>query len=142
MRSRLWSAVAALVILILSPGAAHADWLRAESERFVVYSDGGERGLREYVRKLETFDRVLRFRTGLAMDDAPVRKLPIYLVRGRAGLLQVHPASGDNTVGTYFATDEDIFAVAIRGEDDDVLLHEYVHHFMMQNFASAIRAGS
>src|SRR5690606_15779681 len=102
--SRLWSAVAALLILMMSPGAVRAEWLRAESERFIVYSDSDERVLRSYVQNLETFDRVLRFRTGLPMDAAPPRKLPIYLVRNRAGLLEVHPTAGDNVAGIYIPT--------------------------------------
>ena len=79
MRSRLWSAVAALLILMMSPGAVRAEWLRAESERFIVYSDSDERVLRSYVQNLETFDRVLRFRTGLPMDAAPPRSFETQL---------------------------------------------------------------
>lgn len=123
--------------VLCAPGAAHADWLRAESERFIVYSDGSDRSLREYVQKLETFDRVMRYRSGLPISDTPPRKLPIYLVGSRRGLLQVNPDSGANVAGTYFSADEDIFAVAMRGENDEVLLHEYAHHFMMGNMPGA-----
>ncbi|QYF86274.1 lipopolysaccharide assembly protein LapB [Brevundimonas sp. PAMC22021] len=128
--------LAAAAAVLLAPTAAWADWRRAESDRFVVYSDGSERSLNDYVRKLETFDRVLRYLWRAPATDAS-RKLPIYLVGSRAGLLRVHPASQQNVVGTYFPTEEDIFAVAIRGENDEVLLHEYVHHFMLANMPGA-----
>src|SRR5690554_1466596 len=131
-------AATTLLGLIAWPDAARAEWLRAESERFIVYSDGSERDLRNYVQDLETFDRVLRFRTGLPMDGVPPRKLPIYLVRNRAALLEVNPYLGEHIAGFYVATGEDIFAVAIRsGSRDWVMLHEYAHHFMHQNFATA-----
>ncbi|MDK2747630.1 MAG: hypothetical protein KYX67_09945 [Brevundimonas sp.] len=136
LRAGVAGALAALGLMATAP-TAHADWLRAESERFIVYSDGSERALREYVQKLETFDRVLRFRTSLPIGDAPPRKLPIYLVSNRRGLTQVHPSTAQHVVGTYFPTEEDIFAVAIRSgtgvglDGDAVLLHEYVHHFML-----------
>ncbi|MFK0298390.1 tetratricopeptide repeat protein [Brevundimonas sp. NPDC090276] len=114
---------------------AHADWLRAESERFIVYSDGGEGKLREFVQELETFDRFLRLRMGLDVNEAPLRKLPIYLVASRRGLLQVSPDLAENVAGFYTATDEDIFGIALRDQTVNTLKHEYAHHFMKQNFA-------
>ncbi|GAW41565.1 hypothetical protein SH203_01973 [Brevundimonas sp. SH203] len=148
MRRLIGTGVAAVVLGLsawATPRAAHADWLRAESERFIVYSDSGERALRDYVQKLEMFDRVMQFRSGLPITTEPPRKLPIYLVRGRGALLRVHPQSGENVVGTYFPTEEDIFAVAIRGDGngisgDEVLMHEYAHHFMLGNFPGSYPA--
>lgn len=148
MISRLTTrAIAAAGAFLLAIGAqpARADWLRAESERFRVYSDGGERALRDYVQRLEMFDRVMQFRSGVAITTEPPRKLPIYLVRSRSGLQRVHPQSGENVVGTYFPTEEDIFAVAIRADGngvsgDEVLMHEYAHHFMLGNFPGSYPA--
>ncbi len=148
MRRLIATGVAAVFVGLsawAAPKAAHADWLRAESERFIVYSDGGERALRDYVQKLEMFDRVMQVRSGLAHGAAPPRKMPIYLVSSRRGLIRVHPQSGENTMGTYFPTEEDIFAVAIRSDGDglsgeDVLMHEYAHHFMLGNFPGSYPA--
>lgn len=149
MTSRLLTCAAAAVgafMLAIAPQPARADWLRAESERFIVYSDGGERALRDYVQKLELFDRVMQFRTGTAITTEPPRKIPIYLVGNRRGLTRVHPQSGATTMGTYFPTEEDIFAVAVRGDGsggvsgDDILMHEYAHHFMLGNFPGSYPA--
>jgi len=124
----------AVALALATPSAAHAEWLKAESERFVVYSQGRERDLTDLVQKLETYDRLLRLKMGLPTDQAPLRKLPIYLVDG-AGLSRVYPGIGDTIAGFYAAREEDIFAVVKRGVmGDDVLLHEYAHHFMYQNF--------
>lgn len=114
---------------------AHADWLKAESERFIVYSDGGEGRLREFVQELESYDRLLRLRMGLDVHEAPPRKLPIYLVASRSGLVKVRPDLPENIAGFYMATDEDIFGIALRDQTVDTLKHEYAHHFMMQNFS-------
>ena len=133
--------VAAVALLSITTAAmtgiapARADWLKAESERFIVYSDGGENKLREFVQELEGFDRLLRLRMGLTVEEAPPRKLPIYLVGSRRGLLQVSPDLGENIAGFYMATDEDIFGIALRDQTVNTLKHEYAHHFMMQNFA-------
>lgn len=130
---RVFLLLAIGVALALSGGSsAHAEWRRAESPRFIVYSDGSETGLRDFVQKLETYDYIMRLRLGMPTDVLPDRKLSIYLVSNRRELLKVHPTSLDNVVGTYFSSEEDIFAVAIREDGDDTLLHEYAHHFMFQ----------
>jgi hypothetical protein len=135
---RLSSLVLATLVLIGSAGPALAEWRRAESPNFIVYSDGREGALREYVRNLEIFDSALR--TVLPVEDGPIRKLPIYLVGGRQAVGQIHPYLQRNVGGVYIATSEDIFAVAIRNIDEDILRHEYVHHFMLQNFTAAYPA--
>lgn len=123
--------MAAAAALMLSGTPAAAEWKRAESPRFIVYSRGNERALRLYVQALETYDYVLRVRMNLPLNDEVARKLPIYLVSGRGGLVQIHPETGQDVVGTYFPTGEDIFAAAIQDREQDVLLHEYFHHFSM-----------
>lgn len=144
-RTCLLGAVAALTLAV-SSRSAHADWLRAESDRFIVYSEGSERSLRDYVQKLEMLDRVMQYRSGIPINTTPPRKLPIYLVSGRPGLLRINPASGPNTMGTYFSTQEDIFAAAVRTDDgqgmsgQDILMHEYAHHFMLGNAPGAYPA--
>lgn len=128
-------ALGLLGLITMAATDARAEWRKAESERFIVYSEGDPGQLIRFTQKLETFDRLLRWRMGLPVDEAAPRKLPIYLVDS-GGLGRVRPGIGDNVAGFYAARDEDIFAVALRGGmGDDVLLHEYAHHFMMQNFA-------
>ena len=129
-------AAVALAAGLLNAAPARAEWLKAESERFIVYSDGREPQLRRFVQELESFDRLLRLRLGLKVDEAPYRKLPIYLVGSHGGLTKVSPDAHENLAGFYTATDEDIFGVAIRDRDADTLKHEYAHHFMWQNFAA------
>ncbi len=131
----LLAACAGAAALINAASPAHAEWRKAESERFVVYSEGSESSLRRFVQRLEIFDRVLNVRLTNSMGEAPPRKLPIYLVGSRAGLVKVRPGLGENIVGYYMPSDEDIFALAIRDGDDDTLLHEYAHHFMFQHSA-------
>lgn len=126
----------AFCLITLWPATAHADWRRAESDRFIVYSDGSERDLRAYVQQLEAFDRVLRLVMRLPPDEHPPRKLPIYLVRDHiAALRQVNPSTSETVGGFYMAGEQDIFAVARRSRGDDlIVLHEYGHHFMHQHF--------
>lgn len=120
---------------------ALADWRRAESDRFIVYSDGSEGTLREMVQHLETYDRMLRLLMNLPMDETPPRKLPVYLVQSHRGLEAVMFGAPDELQGFYARGEDDIFAVAMRrGDDERVLLHEYAHHFMLQNFPAGYPA--
>jgi len=118
-----------LALLTLAPSAAWADWRKAESEHFVVYSDGSERSLRDYTAKLERFHSLLRARLGgPAVND--LRKLPVYLVGDARALRIAQPQLPNGIDGYYMASENDIFAILVRGQSDDLLLHEYTHHFM------------
>lgn len=131
---RFLAAVAAL-ILLAAPGLAQAKWLKAESPRFIVYSESGERTLREYAEKLEAFDSVLRYLHRMDITGVPPRKLEIYLVADNKGLREVEPRLSEMVAGFYAPGMGDVFAMAIRDrESDSVLLHEYAHHFMLQYF--------
>ena len=120
-----------MATLVAQPAAA--EWKRAESPRFIVYSDGGsDVSLRRYVQSLETYDYILRYRMGMRLDLPPARKLPIYLVSNNAALARIRPGTSRNVAGTYFPVEEDIFAAAIRDGEQDYLLHEYFHHFFFE----------
>ena len=121
--------------MLAAPGLAQAKWLKAESPRFIVYSQSGERSLREYAEKLETFDSVLRYLHRMDISGVPPRKLEIYLVADNKELREVGPELSEMVAGFYAPGMGDVFAMAIRERDSDtVLLHEYAHHFMLQYF--------
>ena len=138
-----------LLLLTLAATPARADWLRAESPNFVVYSEESEARLRERITQLENFDRLLRIVTTVNDPPAP-NKLHVYIVDGAAALRTIRPV-GDGVAGFYTATPYGVAALVDRsigrGDGDlrdraavDVLFHEYVHHFMMQYRANAYPA--
>lgn len=133
------AAALAAVALLCAPGLAHAKWLRAESDRFVLYSNGSEMALREFAVKLEDYDTLLRVFFGLDPKGVPERKLEIYLVSDVTDMRRVSPGASDSLGGFYTASSYTIFAIGKRGQgdpdDDDTILHEYAHHFMMQYLA-------
>ncbi|WP_129792409.1 hypothetical protein [Sphingosinicella sp. CPCC 101087] len=132
------------ILLWLAPTTANAEWFRAESANFVVYSEGEESDLVGRVRQLEEFDRLLRMMTGTEAPPSP-NKLNIYMVRGRGQLDRILQSSAG--LGGFYAPSPDgIVAVVDQGwrEDwmthEEVLLHEYSHHFMMQYFPASYPA--
>jgi len=132
------------IMLWLAPVQANAEWLRAESANFVVYSEGSEADLVTRVRQLEEFDRLLRMMTGTSAPPSP-NKLAIYMVRGGGQLDRI--LGGTAGLGGFYAASPDgIVAAVDQGwrEDwmthEEVLLHEYAHHFMLQYFPGSYPA--
>lgn len=122
---------------------ARADWVRVEGDRFIVYGDGAVDTVRKYAVKLDTYDRILRLYNPAA-GTRPPRKLEIYLVRGKDDLRRVSPGIDSRVGGFYRAGPMGVFAIAPMRSDalgqDDILFHEYAHHFMLENFPAAYPA--
>jgi tetratricopeptide (TPR) repeat protein len=134
LRARLASAILMLCLAIAAPAGAET-WLRTETPRFILYSNGGEQTLRDYAERLELLDATFWEVYGLPRPPPPSRKLPIYLVNDISGLREVAPKLLGTAVGFYSADAGETFAMALaRRGNDYVLLHEYVHHLTFQNF--------
>ncbi|MGQ0588186.1 MAG: hypothetical protein ACT4N8_01470 [Sphingosinicella sp.] len=126
--------LAALVFLgLVALAPANAEWRRAESTHFIVYSDIPEARLREHVLLLENFDRLLRLMT-TAGREAARTKLQIYIVENNRQLNLVRPVGSD--AGGFYTGGADGIAAFVDertiGSSPEVLLHEYAHHFMLQ----------
>jgi hypothetical protein len=132
-----------LLLLAFSATPAYAAWSRAETDRFIIYADGGEEVVREYARKLHAFDAMLRT---LHLKDAarrPGHKLEVFLVGSGERLRRVNPHADPDLRGFYSTGPARLFAIATTGEGataDEVLFHEYAHHFLLENFSAAYPA--
>lgn len=136
-------AVLAALGLAFSASPAWAVWYKAETDRFVVYGEGKEARVREYATKLQTFDTVLRLFHPVTRDKKPGTKLHLYLVRDSSELRHVQPRLTTDAAGFYNASNEGIVALVNTDsglQADDVLFHEYAHHFMLENFPAAYPA--
>lgn len=129
------------VLMLALP--AQAAWLRVETDRFVVYGQGGEKSVREFATKLTTYDWVLRNFHPSTLGRPSATKVQVFLLGSEADLRRVRPYSQKYTLGFYSAMNEGVFAFAVKSEGlgaDDVLFHEYAHHFMLENFPAAYPA--
>lgn len=127
--------VAALAI----SAPAHAEWLKAETEHFIIIGDTSEGAIRTYARKVERFDSLLRIWWPPRQDDVVTPKLTIYLADGREDMRKIWPSIDSNVGGFYTAGEERIFAVTggSGAENDHTLFHEYGHHYMYQYMPGA-----
>lgn len=136
-----------LLLGLLLAQPALATWRVAETAHFRIYSEASEKKLREDAAVLEDYHRLLLMLTGRKWpEDAP--KLDIYKLSGRGQMVMLSPRIGPNVQGFYRPTDAGIVAVSLQGSSggqqfitgQEILLHEYAHHFMLQNASGALPA--
>lgn len=137
-----------VVAIAQKPGS----WKRAETEHFILFSDGTAQELRLDAIKLERFDRLMRTLTGIGDDKGQV-KLSVYFVRSADKVQSLYPGPVKNIGGFYAPSPAGAVAVVPRSVDafgsgdrkfaeveDVVLFHEYAHHLMHQYFPVAYPA--
>ena len=141
VKIRIWPVALLFIGLVAAATPAIADWKRAETSGFIVYSDGDVGVLRENALQLELFESSLRLLHGTDPSARSAQKMTIYLVGDHEGLDEVWPGVPDTVAGFYRPSDDGIFAMAIRERRNlDTLLHEYAHHFMMGSFGAGYPA--
>lgn len=146
--------VAAITLLITTPAVA-ADWYRAESEHFILYSESSERDAREFVQDLERLNEVLSIFTGVSQDaDLPESsKLTVFRFGEQADMSALAAQRRDTGIGGFFiprvtgsvafvpqqqnrrrglSRQQDV-PDALQLDPRGVLFHEYVHYFMYQH---------
>ncbi len=137
VRSSIVGALAALG-LVTAAAPARADWLRAETEHFVVYGDTSEASLRRYARKIERFDALLRTYYPIN-TEYQIPKLEIFMADGRRDMVRAYPGISESVAGFYSPNSGRIYAVINTKSSmgDVVAYHEYAHHFMFQMKSNA-----
>ncbi|CAM8647838.1 hypothetical protein V473_03820 [Sphingobium cupriresistens LL01] len=135
-------ALAGLALALCGMGTAQAAWWQAQGRHFTVYSEGNDEKLRDFAERLEKFDFLLRRLTGVASPEAgsPVK---VYMLSSEAKVKAL--ARNPNVAGHYTTSQRTAYAFLSRGGKDskfdvgaeEVLFHEYTHHFMLHHFPAA-----
>ena len=136
----------------LSATTAHAEWHKATSNNFIVYSDGSASDAREFAAKLERFHYVLRTFHRISAPTVPNR-LRVFLLSSAGAVGRTVNSSG--VAGYYVPDARGLMLVGTRArggsgdgdlrsaqsqanlDPESILLHEYTHHFMYQYFPAA-----
>lgn len=125
-------AISVAVLLGLLSTGASAQWKEATSEHFVIVSRDSEQSLRQTARRLEAVHWLLGQATRRA-EVGPRRRVRIiqvdrvHEVRRGAG-----SPDGSNLGGIYFSDPLGPLSLVSRDQEDNILYHEYAHHFMFQ----------
>lgn len=143
-----------VALMLLAPAAARAEWHEARSRNFIVYSDGSERDAREFAAKLERFHFVLRTFYRVTAPPAAV-PLRVFLLQSTNDVATMAGAQGSSVAGYYVSDARGLMLVGTRSQvtrrsqdvrtaryeselnSENILLHEYAHHFMYQYFPAA-----
>lgn len=150
MARRTLALLAAMLATLAAP--AEAAWSQAISPHFVIYLEELPARLRAYAQKLERFDAALR--QIQKIDDPPLglsNRLTVFVVSdiGKVQSLMRAGPGRSSVAGFYSPRANGSFAVVPRDAGPDqsgnlsreqILLHEYAHHFMFRNYASAFPA--
>lgn len=132
------------LLALLVPAIAHAEWHEASSDHFVVYSDDSPERITRFTEKLERFDRTLRYLTKVPGGSiGPANRVTVYVVDGTTSIQRL--SGRRNVAGFYIPrAGGSVAFVPRRGgsgkfdlDAEEVLFHEYTHHFMLSNFADA-----
>lgn len=128
--------------------AAQAQWREASSRHFVIYSEQDAASLQTFAERLERYDKAMRLLRGLEDPEiGPSNRLTVYVV---PNLHAVQELSGltDEVAGFYVPRARPIAIMARQGlgtrqreqTAQTVLLHEYAHHLLYNNYSAAFPA--
>ncbi len=139
------AALLALVTILGMPDTANAAWSQAQSRHFTVYSEGRDEKLRAFAENLEKFDFLLRTVTGVT-DPNQGSPVKVYLLSSEDKVRKL--ARNPNLGGFYTTSRRNAYAVLSRegkssafdASAEEILFHEYTHHFMLHNFPAAYPA--
>jgi tetratricopeptide (TPR) repeat protein len=144
------------VALLAQVGVAEARWREASTRHFLIYSEASEADLRHAAEQLERYDSMLRVATVVSDPDrSPATRATIFYVRDVMRVRELAGARNSNLWGFYvphssggmiFSPMEERTSRTRRSNRSpttqpsdnftaqSVLLHEYTHHFMFNNF--------
>lgn len=143
MGARFFGAAFCLWILVTG-GAAKAEWHEASSDHFVIYADQGPEQLRKFAERLERYHRALEIT--LSADrpkPSPSSRVAVYMVRSDAEVRKLYGEKKSFVQGFYSPRAGGSVAFVpedVSGSDDvldpyRILFHEYAHHFLIGSTA-------
>ncbi len=126
--------------LLLFASVAKADWLEANSDHFVIYSDQSEKSLRLFAERLELFHAAMAqvLRKQLT-KPSPSNRVTIYVVSNEGEVRELVRANSRFLAGVYLPRAGSTVALIpqLKGarsklqlSPETILYHEYAHHFM------------
>ena len=154
MRVQLFAAVA----LFALAAPAQAEWWEARTDHFIVYSESSQKDARTFAEKMERLDMSLRSLQNVNFSPATSdsRKLTVFrfgdtddigrlagamgvagfYIPNLGGSVSFTPAKSDSK-GTGELLGARGRSSKTNLDPQQVLFHEYTHHFMFQHFTAA-----
>ncbi|EAQ29386.1 hypothetical protein NAP1_01400 [Erythrobacter sp. NAP1] len=167
MLTRFLALLLAAIVMVFASQPAAAKWHKAESDRFVIYSNSEESDLADFAEMLERYHVAMELESGRQVAvPSPSNRLTIFLVGSIDDLQDIYGAKGRSSVAGFYiprANGSVAFAPNIRFRQPDsgrgrigtryqrsaggiaplnrsvrILLHEYAHHFLISSARHAM----
>jgi tetratricopeptide (TPR) repeat protein len=147
MLARLIPVLVLALSLAMIATPARAEWHKAKSEHFVIYSDSSANHLREFSQRLERYHMAMARVTGhTPPKPSPSNRVTVYAVGSERNLKRLYGDTSSNVGGFYIpragASVAFVPNVKLGGSDADssliILLHEYAHHFSIASTPFAL----
>lgn len=132
-----------LGVALTAAPAAQAEWVKASSRHFVVYSDDNPDAVKKYAERLERFDAAVRSVLALKSPEvSPSSRVQVFVVPGTSDIQKLSGVQGAaGFYRNYFPSGVNAFIPRRANDGDDhsltpqiVMLHEYTHHIMYSSF--------
>lgn len=132
--------------LMVSAGAAQAEWHEASTDHFVIYADQSPEQLRKFADRLERYHSGLETILGSKRPKpSPSNRVTVYMVRNDAAVRKLHGGQSKFVQGFYQprAGGSTAFVPEVVSGSDNmldpyrILFHEYAHHFLIGSSAHA-----
>lgn len=155
---RLAAALGAVSLIALA-APAQAEWWEARTDHFIVFSESSQKDAKEFAEKMERLDISLRSLQNVRFSSATSdsRKLTVFRfgdtddigrLAGQMGIAGFYiPNLGGSVSFTPARSDFAKASGSLLGsrgvsektklDPQQVLFHEYTHHFMFQHFTAA-----
>lgn len=166
MICRLFSLLALAAALMTLAAPASAKWHKAESDRFVIYSDSSADDIYEFAELLERYHVAMELESGRRVPvPSPSNRLTVYMVGSYDNLRDLYGAGPRSAVAGFYiprASGSVTFVPSVnirprevgrgrigtrytRGSNSgqvdgalSTLLHEYAHHFLIASARHAM----
>lgn len=130
----------------LSPSIAHAAWLEASSEHFVIYANDTQRDITRFAEQLERYHAGMALVLSSTADaPSPSNRITVYVVRNKREVRVIHGGDNKYLAGFYVPNAGGSVAIVPAIESGSgaitlsmvTLLHEYAHHFLISSNPTA-----
>ncbi len=137
-----------LSVFCILAGPAQAEWHEASSPNFLVYADQSEGDIREFTDMLERYRSAMRYIYKLPEEPtSPSNRLTVFVVRDEGQVRKLFGEGNRFVSGFYQSRAGGSVAFVPRvsdngrsdrvSEGEQILLHEYAHHFMFSVFSGS-----
>ncbi len=122
--------------------AAHAEWLEASSDHFVIYAEDTRKDITRFSEELERYHAAMEYVTGQkTLTPSPSNRVTIYVVNSTNAVQKLYSGKRSNVAGFYQPRAGGSVAfvprVKLGGKETDfsmiVLMHEYAHHYLISS---------